>query len=304
MRTILITLHCVLLAAVSFVSAADDATRDKMRALDRERHEVERKLRDEIREIEKSDAVASHRKAAEKCSKAYREAVEKNRGVIAARKSEDRARDEFRAVVAKKMEGNPDAKKIRARLEKLENQRMDLEHRKNLTRLRLTDHYSPIQRQLKKDAKLQEMKKRIYGLKKTEDRIRAMREYRDAEKKALEKIPEARILLGQIMQTEGRVGMVEKSLREVREKAEELRIEIERSEDPDILKAKKRCQDARNAMSKAYEAKDIQEARKKELDARRTLREKVQKLAANNPKCKPLIRKIADLRKRRDALRK
>jgi len=306
MRTMMISIQCIILATFSTMSLAetDSRIREKMREIDRERHELEHKLRDEMRELEKSDSLAGQRKTVDKHSRAYREKVDKDRAVIAARKNEDRARDDLRAIVTKKLTDNPGAKKIRTRLEKMENQRMDLEHQKNLTRFRLTDRYSPVQRELKKDVRLQELKKRVYGLKESKDRIRALGEYRKAEKLALAKMPAAKILLGQIMQFEGRIEMVEKAARETREKADELRQEVERSEDPDILRARKKCDEARKALSKTYESKELQDARKKEFDARRALRAEVEKLATKNSRCKPLIKKIADLKKKRDELRK
>jgi hypothetical protein len=300
----IVSIQCILLAGISSLASAQTSAREKMREIDRQRHEVERKLRDEMRKIEQSDALAGLRKNVEQCEKAYREKVENHPGIIATRKAADKARDDLRETVDKKLANDPGAKKDRANIEKMENQRMDLEHQRNLTRLRLTDQYSPVQRELRKDRNLQEMKRKMYGLEKSEDRIKAMREHREAQKAALEKMPEAKILLGEIMQIEGRIQMIEKKMREARGKADETRRAMEKSDDPAIARARKRYEDARKASYKAYEAGELQAARKKGLDARKAMRAKVEEIASKNPGCRPLIRKIEELKKKRDELRR
>jgi len=281
-------------------AAAIEARIKKLKA---EQGEAEDKLYELRNKIAKSDAVVDLRKAAADAEKAYQDKKLNDETVIAAKKADRVASAALKAVVLAKVKSSVDGEALLKEIADLEVKRDALDLQVAIAELKLTHKASPVARALAADPVVKEFYATYQAAKKGPARDKARKNYYDARKAALEKLPEAKALTDEIKAAEKGMDDAENAIDAAEKKLDKLYDTAADSDDQDIVVAKAKRDAARKAYQEAYYGGAMQAARDARAAAKKALSAKVKALAAQDPAASDLVAKIDALDKEIDELK-
>ena len=274
-----------------------------IKVLKKEQDEAEDKLYAISKKIAKSDAVADLRKAADDAEKAYQDKKLTDPAVIEAKKADRASSAALKAAVLAKVKTSVEGAAILKEIADLEEKHDALDLQAAIAELKLTHKASPVARALAADQVLKELYATYYAAKKGDPRDKAKKDYYDAKKAALDKLPEAKELMDEIKAAEKAMDDAENAIDAAEKKLDKLYDAAAASDDQDIVVAKAKREAARKAYQEAYYGGAMQAARDARTAAKKALSAKVKALMAQDPAASDLKAKIESLDKEIDELK-
>ena len=274
-----------------------------IKALKKEQDAVEDKFDALCGKIAKTDAVADLRKAAADADKAYQDKKLNDETIIAAKKAGLAASAAFKALVLAKVKTGVEGEAILKEIADLKEKHDALSLQAAIAELKLTHKSSPVARAVAADPVLKELYTAYYKAKKGDARDTARKNYHDAKKAAMEKLPEAVALMDEIKAAEKGEDDADNAIDAAEKKLDKLIDAAEDSDDQDIVVAKAKCEAARKAYQEAYYGGAMQAARDARAAAKKAVSVKVKALVAQDPAAADLKAKIGALDKEIDELK-
>ena len=298
---LVVAMACVALRAQEAKAPPDDAkdVRARIDAANKERRLLFYKLSAIRRKVERSEAVADLRRAADEADKAAREAEAKNPAIVEARKAERAAMEAMRKALDDALKANPETAALMRELAELEESRATLSFRVAMADLKLTHRDSPVSRALDKDKTLAELRRAAERVRDRAKRTEALKAHKDARSAAMKTIPEAMALIEEIEAAKEGIAEAVKAADAARTKLLRLRGSLGRDRENKALEAaRERLRDANKAVHDTYDTPALKAAAEARSTAHRALYEKVKELVAKDPDGAAMSARMEELEKK------
>jgi hypothetical protein len=270
-------------------AAEQDPAKARFQELSKKRSDLYRQISRLRYSLMRSDAAKAEQKAFETASKAYKDAGNADAGVMAAKKAATQAKEELKTFFGKKFQENAEAKEVMDTQKKNAARNLELKYQIELAKFKLGNRYSPISQKVDQDPAVSKARNDAYKIKDKADRNKAQTVYYALRKQKVAAIPEGKALHKEIADAEAELKEMYDGWKGRENKLREVRRSIEKSEDADLVPARKKYSEARTAERAAWNTEALNLLKAKYGEAQKALYAKAEELLVQDANGKALL---------------